>query len=621
MMESKKRKKNQKGWIWVSILLVVVLVFLSSWQFDTSMREAEGVRNEERLQGLANQASLMAERRLQSAIRVLQAAGRTIDQGTDMQSEETMKYLQEIAKENRMDRIGLVDPEGNVVTTNGVTANTKDAEYFKEAMAGNVYISNVFLTRLSTKEGVTISVPVYGENNQVHGVIYGVYLVEEFNIYVNSELQMDSESFVHIIDDKGNYIVKSDSKKCLAKGDKNYFDTLEGLGVDVQDVMRILDKEESVVRSVEKNGETRLLLFSPMQIKNWCVVTVLTGEAATENMEYSRKIVVELITKLLLIIAALICLGYYVLSKERIEIKALNHQLQVKDQIFRIAVRETGGFVFTYHLGTKKLEFMNESKSEHAVFPQEIDNLPKELERCIPKESESYQTLMHLLALIEHGEKKVSGEFCLDVSGRLYYYQVKVTNITFEENGQERIAVGTLVDVTEERQNEVFLKSQIGQDPLTKTYNRLAAMENINRILKSDRKKECAFYIIDLDNFKAVNDTLGHMMGDRALIEVAEIIQRHVRAQDIVCRLGGDEFVVFLVDIPKRVIARNVESLIRKLTITYEADGKSETFSASVGIAIVPDAGTDFQTLYEKADKALYQVKKNGKKGYAIAES
>ena len=116
MVESKKRKKNQKGWIWVSILLVVVLVFLSSWQFDTSMREAEGVRNEERLQGLANQASLMAERRLQSAIRVLQAAGRTIDQGTDMQSEETMKYLQEIAKENRMDRIGLVDPEGNVVT-------------------------------------------------------------------------------------------------------------------------------------------------------------------------------------------------------------------------------------------------------------------------------------------------------------------------------------------------------------------------------------------------------------------------------------------------------------------------------------------------------------------------
>lgn len=618
MVKSKKRKKNQRVWIWAFILLVVVFVFLSSWQFDTSMREAEGIRNEEQLQGLANQASLMAERRLQSAISVLQAAGRTIDQGTDMQSEETMKYLQEIAKENRMDRIGLVDPEGNVVTTNGITANTKDAEYFKEAMAGNAYISNVFLTKLSAKEGVTISVPVYGEENQVHGVIYGVYLVEEFNIYVNSELQTDSESFVHIIDDKGNYIVKSDSKKCLAKGDENYFDTLEGLGVDVQDVMRILDKKESVVRSVEKNGETRLLLFSPMQIKNWCVVTVLTGEAATENMEYSRKIVVELITKLLLIIAALICLGYYVLSKERIEIKALNHQLQVKDQIFRIAVRETGGFVFTYHLNTKKLEFMNESKS--VVFPQVIENLPEELGRCIPKESESYQTLMHLLALIEHGEKKVSGEFCLDVSGRLYYYQVKVTNITFEENGQERIAAGTLVDVTEERQNEVFLKSQIGQDPLTKTYNRLAAVEKINEILNSNQKQVCAFYIIDLDNFKAVNDTLGHMMGDRALIEVAEIIQRHVRAQDIVCRLGGDEFVVFLVDIPKRVIVRNVESLIRKLTITYEAEGKSETFSASVGIAIVPDAGTDFQTLYEKADKALYQVKKNGKKGYAIAE-
>ena len=101
-------------------------------------------------------------------------------------------------------------------------------------------------------------------------------------------------------------------------------------------------------------------------------------------------------------------------------------------------------------------------------------------------------------------------------------------------------------------------------------------------------------------------------------MDVANILKMHVRPDDIVCRLGGDEFIVFLVDMPTVAIDRNLTKMLEKMKLTYERNGKREDLSASVGIALAPKHGRDFQTLYEKADIALYDVKNNNKNGYKI---
>ena len=98
---------------------------------------------------------------------------------------------------------------------------------------------------------------------------------------------------------------------------------------------------------------------------------------------------------------------------------------------------------------------------------------------------------------------------------------------------------------------------------------------------------------------------LGHLVGDTLLIDVVQIMKQHVRPQDIVLRMGGDEFVIFLVDIPKEAIGRSVGKLVEKLNLTYNRNEISETVSASMGIAVAPDQGKDFKSLYEKADAAL----------------
>ena len=119
--------------------------------------------------------------------------------------------------------------------------------------------------------------------------------------------------------------------------------------------------------------------------------------------------------------------------------------------------------------------------------------------------------------------------------------------------------------------------------------------------------------IADLDNFKNLNDRLGHMWGDHALHDVVKIIRDNCRTQDVICRLGGDEFVVFFRDIPLDVLQERVKLLSEQLHITYENEGEIVTISVSMGIALTEKGKVTFQELYKRADKGLYEVKRTQK--------
>lgn len=166
------------------------------------------------------------------------------------------------------------------------------------------------------------------------------------------------------------------------------------------------------------------------------------------------------------------------------------------------------------------------------------------------------------------------------------------------------------------------IKVDADTDQLTGLYNRRGGFDKISALLEEEirQNKIHMFMILDLDNFKTLNDTLGHQTGDKALKDVAGILQKHFHQEDVVCRLGGDEFVVFLVNIPEEVIGRNIGSLLKKLQLQYSGGGKTVEIGASAGIATVPVHGTSFRDLYSKADVALYKAKKNGKSGYEIYE-
>ena len=158
-------------------------------------------------------------------------------------------------------------------------------------------------------------------------------------------------------------------------------------------------------------------------------------------------------------------------------------------------------------------------------------------------------------------------------------------------------------------------------DKLTELFNK-KTMENLCKMkLKTFNENEnsnifMAFYVIDLDHFKEVNDLLGHQFGDKVLVEFAKGLKKIFRPNDCIGRFGGDEFVVIVDSLPNmEVVIRKAEQ-IKQIAFNLSLEGKSRFVTASIGIAIAPHNGRDYDSLFASADKAVYHVKNNGKNGY-----
>lgn len=125
-----------------------------------------------------------------------------------------------------------------------------------------------------------------------------------------------------------------------------------------------------------------------------------------------------------------------------------------------------------------------------------------------------------------------------------------------------------------------------------------------------------ALYIIDLDHFKEVNDLLGHQFGDKVLAEFASGLRKVFRTNDCIGRFGGDEFVAIIDNLPQLDVIRRKAEQIRMLAFNLTVEGKTKFVTASIGIAIAPFEGNDYETLFRVADEAVYWVKNNGKNNF-----
>ena len=161
------------------------------------------------------------------------------------------------------------------------------------------------------------------------------------------------------------------------------------------------------------------------------------------------------------------------------------------------------------------------------------------------------------------------------------------------------------------------------QDALTGLANRREADERVQMAILHGRRSASAMAVIylDLDGFKAVNDTWGHGVGDLLLKGVSQRLVAAVRAEDTVARLGGDEFMIALFAVKGASDAVQVaQKLIQALGLPFVLEGHEVLVTASAGLALYPDAGEDVETLVKHADLALYQAKRQGKNTVRVFE-
>jgi diguanylate cyclase (GGDEF)-like protein/PAS domain S-box-containing protein len=209
-------------------------------------------------------------------------------------------------------------------------------------------------------------------------------------------------------------------------------------------------------------------------------------------------------------------------------------------------------------------------------------------------------------------------EIALDQKDGLHYYS---THVSLLQRGRgTRSHVLILYDITERKKNEEAIKQIAYYDSLTGLPNRSLFSDRAEMALaEAGRyKRKLAVMIVDIDKFKAVNDTYGHDAGDQVLQDIAARLTHAVRKVDTVSRLGGDEFLVLLPEIAnEEIVDRIAHRIIREAVTPFNFNATDIHLTISIGISLYPEDSEDLNTLVKYADTAMYYVKQTGRNGYA----
>ena len=193
------------------------------------------------------------------------------------------------------------------------------------------------------------------------------------------------------------------------------------------------------------------------------------------------------------------------------------------------------------------------------------------------------------------------------------HHQLELANQKLEQKVQERTA-----ELSNANQHLQFLATH---DNLTGLPNRVLFFDRLEQAIKKSRrqKRRFALFFIDLDDFKRINDSFGHTIGDQVLQTVSGVLDHAVRDSDTVARLAGDEFMIILDDV--RDIS-DIEAIARKIieAVSQPIDVPHETviMTVSIGISLFPEHGEDAENLLRKADAAMYRVKNGAQNGYHL---
>jgi diguanylate cyclase (GGDEF)-like protein len=314
-------------------------------------------------------------------------------------------------------------------------------------------------------------------------------------------------------------------------------------------------------------------------------------------------------------------------TEELIENRSLQSQLYENEKIYRTALELTCDRVFEADLTHNKL--LSGQEVYFRTFPFLKTEIYDEIIKSIAKNAifeDDKQIFLdtlgraHLLDLFKEGTTEVDLEYRQKLeNGETQWMAVTIIHLVNNSSDSERV-IGYVKNIDQRKRQELEILKQAQKDGLTSLYNKKATQTLIESQLSNDKAQNTgAVIMIDIDNFKRINDTLGHIQGDSALSQVGEKLSNLFRPVDIVGRIGGDEFLIYMNNY------NSFNTLINKLDMICDmfkdirlGEDGNYVVSGSIGVSLYPQDGTTYTELYQKADQALYVSKSRGKNCYHI---
>ena len=237
------------------------------------------------------------------------------------------------------------------------------------------------------------------------------------------------------------------------------------------------------------------------------------------------------------------------------------------------------------------------------------DIIGKPITKCIPGLRESNPELFEIYGRV--ARSGIPERFETFVPGMDMWFSVSVYSSEIDH------FIVVFDNITERKKAEEQVRFLAHHDALTHLPNRLVVRDRLAQAIKYSisENSKAALIFLDVDNFKVINDTLGHTVGDTVLQEIARRLRECVRTTDTISRQGGDEFLIVLPSVHRTSeITTVVGKILENLTPPFMIDGHPDlTATASLGVAVFPDDGNDFDTLLRKADTAMYHAKEAGR--------
>jgi len=299
--------------------------------------------------------------------------------------------------------------------------------------------------------------------------------------------------------------------------------------------------------------------------------------------------------------------------------KKAQNELQLLMERYQIIIRQINDVIFEWDPDRDTMTYSSNWKEKFGHEP-----ITESITTNIPKAShvhpEDIEELTHLMKDMRNGKSyEVIEVRIADARGRYRWCKIRAAAQT-DSQGRLLKAIGVLSDIDAEKRASQELQEKAERDSLTGLYNRLTSQQRIESYLKQKEPNEnSAMFIIDVDNFKQINDSYGHSFGDVVLQQVSSELQKLFRSGDIVARIGGDEFLIFMKDVREKEIVRaRADKILQSFEHILWQNVRELHPSCSIGISFCPDDGSIFEDLFRRSDLALYNAKAQGKNRYKL---
>ncbi len=504
-----------------------------------------------------------------------------------------------------------------------------------ELKQGGVFDSIVFdkanvvyskkINEEDNEESIGLCVPLE-QNGEAAGVLIGTIAVSKINELMDS-WGYTEEDCAFVVNIQGNCMSSGEKfNKVLGEKTTNYFtclsnSDLEGEISSISKFERAFLEGDPFPIRYSYVGKEYIGEFYPSNYGNWYVGFIeRTDNLYQDWVSFSGKTIAFLVITSILWIGVLVFTIYAIYNKVF---------LQTELERYTIVHNLEQSIILEMRFSPRRLEFFGDTKEMFGVENVVLNGEEVfDIYKYVYEDDQSVRGRLH--HFYDEGEESVfTAEIRIKNGVDSYgWYRISGTVIKDKHLGINTKFVAKISNADQQISEEKDLVQRAENDLLTGILNKKTMEEKVSGALKEIKgNNHCIFFMVDLDNFKNVNDKLGHIYGDKAIVDTAHLLTELFPNNAYVGRLGGDEFAVCAIydafdkESMINYIKKKADKICEVNRRTYANGNVSVDISSSVGIAIAPDSEQNFEIVYKMADSALYRSKNGGKNCYHIYQS